>query len=98
MTKTRRRTGDPAAYQAMQVVIDQGLRQDGSVFTPGTAVWTAANFVLLRQHFIDQPDLGKDSYLEKLEGQMSGADDAALSMAIDSMGASPTICGFATPS
>ena len=74
MTKTRRRTGDPGVYQAMQVVIDEGLRQDGSAFTPGQTVWTAANFASLRQHFIEQPDLGKESYLDKLEGKLRGAD------------------------
>ncbi|MGB3055254.1 MAG: AAA family ATPase [Acidimicrobiales bacterium] len=80
MTKTRRRTGDPGVYQAMQVVIDEGLRQDGSAFTPGQTVWTAANFASLRQHFIEQPDLGKESYLEKLEGQLRGADDAVIQL------------------
>lgn len=73
MTKTRRRTGDPAVYEAMEFVIQRGLGEDDSAFTPGTAVWTAENFAALRQHFIEQPDLGKDSYLEKLEGQLRGA-------------------------
>lgn len=80
MTKTRRRTGDPGVYQAMQVVIDEGLRQDGSAFTPGRNVWTAANFASLRHHFIEQPDLGKDSYLQKLEGQLRGADDVVIQL------------------
>lgn len=70
MTKTRRRTGDPAVYEGMQVVIDHGLRQDGSALTPGVAVWTAENFATLRRHFIEQPDLGKDTYLQKLERQL----------------------------
>lgn len=80
MTKTRRRTGDAAVYEAMQIVVQQGLRADDSVFTPGTPVWTAENFAALRQHFIEQPDLGKDSYLEKLKGQLHGAEDAVIQL------------------
>ena len=80
MTKTRRRTGDPAVYEAMKFLIDHGLRQDDSAFTQGVAIWTVDNFASLRQHFIEQPDLGKDSYLEKLEGQLTGASDAAIQL------------------
>lgn len=80
MTKTRRRTGDPAVYNAVRVFIDHGLRQDDSAFTPGAVVWTQDNFAALRRHFIDQPDLGKDAYLEKLEGQLAGADDAVIQL------------------
>ena len=80
MTKTRRRTGDPAVYDAMSVFVDRGLRQDDSAFTPGAPVWTGENFNALRRHFIEQPDLGKDTYLEKLEGQLAGADDAVIQL------------------
>ena len=80
MTKTRRRTGDPAVYDAMSVFIDRGLRQDDSAFTPGVAVWTRENFAALRQHFIEQPDVGKDAYLAKLKGQLAGADDAVIQL------------------
>lgn len=80
MTKTRRRTGDPAVYEGMQVVIDHGLRQDGSALTPGVAVWTAENFATLRRHFIEQPDFGEDTYLQKLERQLVGATDRAIQL------------------
>jgi hypothetical protein len=84
MTKTRRRTGDPAVYEGMQVVIDHGLRQDGSALTPGVAVWTAENFATLRRYFIEPdrqgPDLGKDTYLQKLERQLAGATDQAIQL------------------
>jgi len=78
--KTRRRTGDPSVYEAIRVVVDNGLRQDGSAFTPGAPVWTGVNFAALREHFIEQPDLGKDTYLTKLEGQLTGADDSAIQL------------------
>ncbi len=80
MTKTRRRTGDPAMYSAMRVVIDNGFRQDGSAFTPGAAIWTSDNFATLRRHFVEQPDLGRDNYLEKLEGQLAGSSDPAIQL------------------
>jgi len=56
----------------MSVVVENGLRQDGSAFTPGPPVWAGDNFAALRSHFIEQPDLGKTSYLKNLEGQMAG--------------------------
>ena len=64
----------------MSVMVENGLRQDGSAFTPGTPVWAGVNFASLRSHFIEQPDLGKTSYLKKLEGQMAGADDRAIQL------------------
>lgn len=64
----------------MSVVVENGLRQDGSAFTPGPPVWAGDNFAALRSHFIEQPDLGKTSYLKKLEGQMAGADDRAIQL------------------
>ena len=44
------------------------------------AVWTAENFATLRRHFIEQPDLGKDKYLQKLERQLVGATDRAIQL------------------
>ena len=76
----RRRTGDAEMYKAMQAVIDNGLREHGSAFSPGMPVWTADNFATLREHFIDQPDLGPDTYLEKLKGQLAGAKDPAIQL------------------
>lgn len=80
MVKGRRRTGDPEMYEAMQVVVDNGLRQDSSAFTPGVAVWMAENFAALRQHFVEQPDLGTGTYLARLEDQLAGAGDPAIQL------------------
>lgn len=70
-------------YTAMRVVIDNGLRADGSAFTPGAAIWTADNFNTLHRHFIDQPDLGSDIYLKKLKGQLGGASDPAIQLMVE---------------
>jgi DNA polymerase III delta prime subunit len=80
MTKTWRRAGDPPVYEAMQIVIDNGLRRDGSVFTPDEAVWTADNFAALRRHFSEQPDLGTDTYVQKLRRQLAGVTDPAIQL------------------
>jgi hypothetical protein len=80
MTRTHRRLGDSAIYQVMQVVRDEGLEKDGSLFTPGRAVWTEPNFNALHHFFIDQPDLGKNSYVDKLAGQLAGASDEAVQL------------------
>lgn len=45
----------------MQAVIDNGLREDGSAFSPDLAVWTLDNFATLRQHFIDLRRTHSDS-------------------------------------
>lgn len=74
------RRADPIVYQAMQHVITQGLKQDGSAFTEGRPIWTRENFAALRRHFVEQPLYGPEPYLEKLRQQLRDAPDAAVQL------------------
>ena len=49
----------PATYEAAEQWIDHGLRDDDSLFTPGSVVWSAANLEDLLRRVVDNPDLGK---------------------------------------
>lgn len=75
--------GDSAVYEAMRTVIENGLRQDGSAFSPGRAVWTAANFATLNEHLVHASLPEEGSYLEKLEKQLRGVDDAVIQLAAE---------------
>jgi 5-methylcytosine-specific restriction enzyme B len=49
-------------YGAAQRFVDAALRADDSLFTPGTTIWSIANIEDLYRRFIEQPDLGSDSF------------------------------------
>lgn len=71
-----RQRGKEEIYQAIEHAIQQTLKSDDSVFTPGAAIWTADNLAVLHQKFIDQPDESGDSFHVKLERQLAGASPA----------------------
>jgi 5-methylcytosine-specific restriction protein B len=75
MTTTGTRTGPPEIYEAMAKVKQRCLRDGRSLFVPDLSAWDLETFTGLRHAFIDQPDLGSDSYLEKLGRQLGNADD-----------------------
>ena len=60
-------------YQVAEMWVDQALREDGSLFTPGRAVWTQAWLSELRRRFMDRPDEGSRRFEEKLRDQLSGS-------------------------
>ena len=74
-----RRTGEGVeeVYKAAQTWVDQALRQDGSVFTPNERIWARECLAELREHYLDQPLGGKDSFLQKLRQQLTDASDQA---------------------
>jgi hypothetical protein len=82
MTTTGTRTGPPEIYEAMAMVKERCLSDGRSLFAPDLPAWDLETFTGLRHAFIDQPDLGSDSYLEKLGRQLGqAADDVILLMA-----------------
>jgi 5-methylcytosine-specific restriction enzyme B len=50
-------------YPAAQRFVDAALRADDSLFTPGAAIWSLANIDDLYHRFVEQPDLGGDSFI-----------------------------------
>src|SRR5689334_16782829 len=68
-------------YTAAQRFVDAALRADDSLFTPGTAIWSIANIDDLYRRFIEQPDLGGDSFEAKFQRQLAGAPAAIYQLA-----------------
>jgi 5-methylcytosine-specific restriction enzyme B len=60
-------------YAAAQGVIQAGLANDDSAFTPGRAVWTREAAVDLFERFVNAPEIGGGSFAEKLGRQLHGA-------------------------
>ena len=73
-----KRTGQFAqeTYAAAKAWVDCALRTEGSLFTPGKAIWTPDLLGELHERFLDQPDVGKGDFFEKLEQQLSGSPAA----------------------
>jgi 5-methylcytosine-specific restriction protein B len=72
---------DGILYSAARRVIDAGLAEDGSAFTPARAVWTASTASELMQRFVDAPVTGSESFTAKLAGQLRSASDEAVQLA-----------------
>ncbi|GID96603.1 AAA family ATPase [Amorphoplanes digitatis] len=71
---------DDAVYAAARQILDAGLARDGSLFTPGAEVWSAGAADVLYAEFIQQPDLGKRSFVQKLKGQLESAPADAIQL------------------
>ena len=71
-----RSPGAEAVYGAARRVVDAGLRMDGSIFTPGAAIWTLDRAEDLYRRFVQQPDTSSASFEQKLRRQLEGAPPA----------------------
>ncbi|MGZ4314192.1 MAG: hypothetical protein ACXVRS_00005, partial [Gaiellaceae bacterium] len=60
------KAGADALYQAAGDWIAECLNADGSLLTPGRSIWTEEGLGQLTLHFVENPDLGKGTYLQKL--------------------------------
>ena len=65
--------GVEKVYAAAKAWVNRALRSDDSLFTPGKPIWTRELLGELRQRFLDQPDEGSDSFVEKLERQLGSS-------------------------
>ena len=70
-----KREGADKIYAVAQLFREQALERDGSLLTPGRAVWTIPALEDLEQRFVLNPDSSGDSFDQKLERQLEGASD-----------------------
>ena len=63
--------------------IDACLLEDGSLFAPGRALWTAANAEILQRDFVDRPDPGGGDFMTKLKRQLESAGAPAQQFAAE---------------
>lgn len=64
-------------------ILDSGLRRGRSLFTPDRAVWTPDTTRELHARYNEQVDTGGDSFLVKLQRQLSPASDDAIQLAAE---------------
>jgi 5-methylcytosine-specific restriction enzyme B len=74
-----------AVYAAAERFVRECLRTDGSLFTPGRPVWTAATMDDFHQRFVVGGLHGSGSFAEKLAKQLEGADDATIQFAAEAL-------------
>ena len=70
-------------YEAAEQIVDQALRADGSLFTPGAPIWTKGNIREFYHRFIEQPDTGTDPFEVKLQRQLQDAPPAVIQLAAE---------------
>jgi 5-methylcytosine-specific restriction protein B len=70
-------------YAAAEEFIRQGLQTDGSLFTPGRAIWTAASASDLHERFVQRPDDSDDKFDLKFQRQLAGAPANTIQLAAE---------------
>lgn len=80
-----RRTGESARriYEAAAQFVAEGLGRDGSLFTPGKAIWTATVAEDLDARFVRRPDESADAFLPKFQRQLAGAPAETIQFAAE---------------
>jgi hypothetical protein len=71
----RQRDIDPSFYAAADRFVNDCLRQQGSLFSPGRSIWTADDVAELYSRVVENPDFGEADFSPKLTGQLAGAAD-----------------------
>lgn len=69
--------GVEEVYKAAEFWVEQALRKDDSVFTPGEPIWSKGCLAELRENYLSQPLGGDKDFLEKLEQQLGGVSPQA---------------------
>lgn len=70
-------------YGAAEWFVEECLRSDGSLFTPGRPVWAHAPIEDFYTRFVVNEDTGSGNFMEKLEPQLAGAADETMQLAAE---------------
>ncbi|MBB4910541.1 McrB family protein [Actinophytocola algeriensis] len=81
---TRRQQADPAIYEAVDLY-RRAITVGSSVFDDSKSVWVPAVFTELDERFVQQPDQGTRSFMQKLEDQLRDASDDAVQLMAELM-------------
>jgi 5-methylcytosine-specific restriction protein B len=74
------RPGAGPVERAARAVLDAGLRDGDSAFTPGRAIWTAEVAEALDGAYVQRIDRGSGTFLQKLRSQLDGANPRAVQL------------------
>jgi 5-methylcytosine-specific restriction protein B len=73
-------------YPSAELFVDQALRQDGSMFTPGVAIWSEQNLLDLYERLeLNADDTKGVSFTDKLEQQLHGAPPSIYQLSAEVM-------------
>jgi hypothetical protein len=75
----------PEVYDIAARWRSECLVGDGSLFSPGAAVWTRAVIEDLYERFVERPDLSKDTFLVKFARQLEGAPTETCQLAAEAL-------------
>src|ERR1700682_2130703 len=67
----------PAAERVATTFFTNCLVGDGSVLTPGSAIWTLENLAELHRHYVDAPDVSARSFAKKVQLLLAEVSDNA---------------------
>ena len=84
MPRVQRPELDPV-YAAARQFVDAALVTSDSVFTPGDAIWTLENVREFHHLFVEAVDESKNSFNDKLLGQLNSATPACTQLAAELM-------------
>ncbi len=68
---------------AAELFVENALRREDSMFTPGRPVWSLETLDDLHRRFVDHPDVSKDTFQNKLERQLAEAPAATVQLAAE---------------
>ena len=68
-----RRVEREEVYAVADRFVEETLKRDGSLFTPGTTIWSAENIEDLYERFVGNPDESSDRFEDKFRRQLEGA-------------------------
>ena len=68
---------------AVNLFVENALRHDDSLFTPGQPVWSLANLDDFHRRFVKNPDESSETFLVKLKEQLAGAPAATVQLAAE---------------
>lgn len=70
-------------YSACERFVNESLRHDGSLFTPGQAIWSQPVIDDLYRRFVEQPDTSNRTFMVKWREQLAGAPTETYQLAAE---------------
>lgn len=77
------RPENAALYRAAEQFKDRCLRSDGSLFSPGMKIWSAAPLEQLQAAFVGETDESDRTFIDKLGDQLRGKPDDVIELAAE---------------
>ena len=74
-----------AVYAAGERFVAECLRQDGSLLTPGRAIWTPGTLDDFHERYVVHEKTEGGSFMERLQEQLEGAPDETIQLTAETL-------------